>query len=139
MPLPRPATRSPWASLSRPGGAWLPRAKRRAEARRHLERAVEVFGFAGATGLRRRAEDELAGGSLDRNRPADELLNPTEVHVARLAVTGLTNRDIAGQLSMSPRTVENHVGAVYRKIGVAGRTGLTAGSLSDPVLRAVPG
>lgn len=118
-------------------GEWLQRAKRRAEARRHLERAVEVFGLAGATGLRRRAEDELAvaGGSVDRNRPADELLSPTELHVARLAVTGLTNRDIAGQLFMSPRTVENHLGAVYRKIGVAGRTGLTARSLADPVLR----
>jgi DNA-binding CsgD family transcriptional regulator len=120
-------------------GEWLQRAKRRAEARRHLERAVEVFGIVGATGLRRRAEDELAvaGGSVDRNRPADELLNPTELHVARLAVTGLTNRDIAGQLFMSPRTVENHLGAVYRKIGVSGRTGLTARSLADPVLRPV--
>lgn len=120
-------------------GEWLHRAKRRAEARRHLERAVEVFGLAGATGLRRRAEDELAvaGGSVDRTRPADELLNPTELHVARLAVTGLTNRDIAGQLFMSPRTVENHLGAVYRKIGVAGRTGLSARALADPALRPV--
>ncbi len=120
-------------------GEWLRRAKRRAEARRHLDRAVEVFGLAGATGLRRRAEDELAaaGGSVDRSRPADELLNPTELHVARLAVTGLTNRDIAGQLFISPRTVENHLGAVYRKIGVSGRTGLTARAMADPVLRPV--
>ncbi|HWJ61232.1 MAG TPA: AAA family ATPase [Acidimicrobiales bacterium] len=122
-------------------GEWLRRAKRRAEARRHLDRAVEVFGLVGASGLRRRAEDELAvaGGSVDRNRPADELLNPTELHVARLAVTGLTNRDIAGQLFMSPRTVENHLGAVYRKIGVSGRTALTARALADPVLRPVGG
>lgn len=122
-------------------GEWLQRAKRRAEARRHLELAVEVFGRAGATGLRRRAEDELAvaGGSVDRSRPTDELLNPTELHVARLAVTGLTNRDIAGQLFISPRTVENHLGAVYRKIGVSGRTGLAARSLADPVLRPVAG
>lgn len=121
-------------------GEWLRRAKRRAEARRHLDRAVEVFGLVGATGLRRRAEGELAaaGGSVDRNRPADELLNPTELHVARLAVTGLTNRDIAGQLFISPRTVENHLGAVYRKIGVSGRTGLTARAMADPVLRATP-
>lgn len=122
-------------------GEWLRRAKRRAEARRHLDRAVEVFGLAGATGLRRRAEDELAaaGGSVDRSRPADELLNPTELHVARLAATGLTNRDIAGQLFISPRTVENHLGAAYRKLGVAGRQGLTARAMADPVLRSASG
>ncbi|MCU1370128.1 MAG: hypothetical protein JWO77_1322, partial [Ilumatobacteraceae bacterium] len=120
-------------------GEWLRRAKRRAEARRHLDHAVEVFGRAGATGLRRRAEDELAaaGGSVDRSRPTDELLNPTELHVARLAASGLTNRAIAGQLFISPRTVENHLGAVYRKIGVSGRPALAARAQDDPVLRSV--
>ncbi len=120
-------------------GEWLRRAKRRAEARRHLERALEIFGLAGAVGFRRRAEEELgaAGGSVDRSRPADEVLNPTELHVARLASGGLTNRDIAGQLFISPRTVENHLGAVYRKLGVANRSALTARALTDPVLRAV--
>ena len=120
-------------------GEWLRRAKRRAEARRHLERALEIFGLAGAVGFRRRAEEELAaaGGSVDRSRPADEVLNPTELHVARLASGGLTNRDIAGQLFMSPRTVENHLGAVYRKLGVANRAALTARAMTDPVLRAV--
>lgn len=120
-------------------GEWLRRAKRRAEARRHLERALEVFGLAGALGLRRRAEEELAaaGGSVDRNRPADELLNPTELHVARLASAGLTNRDIAGQLFISPRTVENHLGAVYRKLGVANRAALASRAMTDPVLRPV--
>lgn len=120
-------------------GEWLRRAKRRAEARRHLERALEIFGLAGAVGFRRRAEEELAaaGGSVDRNRPADELLNPTELHVARLAAGGLTNRDIAGQLFISPRTVENHLGAVYRKLGVANRSALAARAMTDPVLRPV--
>lgn len=118
-------------------GEWLRRAKRRAEARRHLERAVEVFGLVGATGLRQRAEAELAaaGGSVDRTRPVDELLSPAELHVARLAAAGLTNRDIAGQLFVSPRTVENRLGAVYRKIGVSGRPALVARAASDPVLR----
>jgi DNA-binding CsgD family transcriptional regulator len=120
-------------------GEWLRRAKRRAEARRHLERALEIFGLAGAVGLRRRAEEELAaaGGSVDRNRPADEVLNPTELHVARLAAAGLTNRDIANQLFISPRTVENHLGAVYRKLGVANRTALATRAMTDPVLRPV--
>jgi DNA-binding CsgD family transcriptional regulator len=111
--------------------------KRRAEARRHLERAAELFGLVGAAGLRRRAEDELAaaGGAGDRSRPTVELLAPLELQVARLAVGGATNRDIANQLFISPRTVENHLGAVYRKLGVSGRPALLAKAASDPALR----
>ncbi|MBA3281530.1 MAG: helix-turn-helix transcriptional regulator, partial [Acidimicrobiia bacterium] len=115
-------------------GERLRRAKRRAEARRRLERAVELFGRVGATGFRRRAEAELAaaGGGGDRSRPTIELLGATELQMARLAVGGATNRDIASQLFVSPRTVENHLGAVYRKLGVAGRPGLLSRAAEDP-------
>jgi DNA-binding CsgD family transcriptional regulator len=118
-------------------GERLRKAKRRAEARRHLERAAELFSLVGATGLRRRAEAELtaAGGTGDRSRPTEEVLTPLELQVARLAVAGSTNRDIANQLFLSPRTVENHLGAVYRKLGVAGRPALLAKAAEDRALR----
>ena len=70
-----------------------------------------------------------------RARPL--LAHVVELHVARLAATGLTNRDIAGQLFISPRTVENHLGAVYRKLGVANRAALATRAATDPVLRPV--
>ncbi|MCU1496614.1 MAG: transcriptional regulator, LuxR family [Acidimicrobiales bacterium] len=118
-------------------GERLRRSKRRAEARRHLERAVELFGRVGAAGSRRQAEAELAaaGGASDRSRPTAELLGPMELQVARLAAAGGTNRDIANQIFVSPRTVENHLGAVYRKLGIAGRPGLVARAASDESLR----
>ena len=50
-----------------------------------------------------------------------------------------TDSGASNEPSRSPRTVENHLGAVYRKIGVSGRTGLTARAVADPVLRPVPG
>lgn len=122
-------------------GEWLRRAKRRAEARRHLERAMELFALVGSAGFRRRAEAELvaAGGASDRSRPTDELLSPTELHVARLAAAGETNRQIANVLFVSPRTVENHLGAVYRKLGVTGRPGLAARAATDAVLQLATG
>jgi len=49
-------------------------------------------------------------------------LSPREVEVLRLVARGLSNRDIAGQLVLSVRTVERHVANVYAKIGASGRT-----------------
>ncbi len=76
-----------------------------------------------------------AGGTVDRTRPTDELLGALELQVARLAAAGETNRSIAGALFLSPRTVENHLGAVYRKLGVNGRPGLLARAATDPALQ----
>jgi DNA-binding CsgD family transcriptional regulator len=41
--------------------------------------------------------------------------------VAGLAVSGRTNRDIAHELFVSPKTVENHLGRIYVKLGITGR------------------
>lgn len=118
-------------------GERLRRGKRKAEARLHLQAAVDGLGRIGAVGLRRRAEDELhaAGGVGDRSRPTRQLLTPVELHVAQGAVAGASNREIAAQLFLSPRTVENHLGAVYRKLGVAGRPGLVNRAGGDADLR----
>ncbi|WP_107501447.1 helix-turn-helix domain-containing protein [Streptomyces viridosporus] len=49
---------------------------------------------------------------------------PREHEVAALAVSGMTNADLARRLTLSVRTVENHLPWVYGKLGVASRTGL---------------
>ncbi len=53
-------------------------------------------------------------------------LTPREREVAQLAADGLTNAGIAGQLGVSPRTVENHLQRVYGKLGITGRAQLAA-------------
>jgi ATP/maltotriose-dependent transcriptional regulator MalT len=59
------------------------------------------------------------------------LLSSREDEVARLACTGLSNRDIAAQLHISVRTVDNHLHRVYEKLGISGRDELP--TALDPV------
>ena len=51
-------------------------------------------------------------------------LSPREEQVAELAVTGLSNREIAGRMSISKRTVDAHIEHIYAKLGVSSRVGL---------------
>jgi DNA-binding CsgD family transcriptional regulator len=67
---------------------------------------------------------------LARAGTADRLTR-REREVALLAARGLSNREIAVRLTVSGRTVENHLARVYLKLGVHGRDGLAAG-LSSP-------
>jgi DNA-binding NarL/FixJ family response regulator len=53
-------------------------------------------------------------------------LTPQEVQVARLVRQGLSNRDAAAQLYVSPRTVDFHLRNVFAKLGVSSRTELAA-------------
>jgi DNA-binding CsgD family transcriptional regulator len=48
-------------------------------------------------------------------------LTPSELRVAKLASEGHTNRDIAQELFVTPKTVERHLGHAYRKLGVRSR------------------
>jgi DNA-binding CsgD family transcriptional regulator len=51
-------------------------------------------------------------------------LTPTQREVASLVVAGRTNREVAATLFMSPHTVEAHLTAIYRVLGIRGRTDL---------------
>jgi DNA-binding CsgD family transcriptional regulator len=51
-------------------------------------------------------------------------LTEAELRVALLAADGLTDREICGQLYLSQKTVELHLGRIHRKLGVRGRTEL---------------
>lgn len=55
-------------------------------------------------------------------------LSPREAQVAGLAASGRTNREIAASLFISPRTVEDHVAAARRKLGVDSRHALAPAS-----------
>ena len=54
-----------------------------------------------------------------------ERMSPREGEVAELAATGLTNREIAATLHLSPRTVEQHMARAMRKLGIRSRQGLS--------------
>ena len=65
----------------------------------------------------------------------DVLLSAQELQVARLAAGGLSNRDIADHLFLSPRTVASHLYRVYPKLGVRSRAQLTSVLYSDSSAR----
>jgi len=65
-----------------------------------------------------------AGGQRLRSRRAAPIgLSEREVEVLRLVAQGLSNREIAGRLFISPRTAESHVQHIYTKIGMSTRAG----------------
>jgi len=108
-------------------GEWLRRERRRTEARVHLRAAVTAFQGLGATPWASRAEAELrATGETVRKRDlsAVEQLTPQELQIAGLVTQGLTNRDIAAQLYLSPRTIDYHLHKVFTKLGIASRAEL---------------
>jgi DNA-binding CsgD family transcriptional regulator len=105
-------------------GAELRRSGRRAEAREPLRQALDIADSLGATSLalETAAELEATGGRPRRRRLTGVLsLTPTERRVADLAASGFRNREIAQTLFVSRKTVEMHLGSVYRKLGIHSR------------------
>ena len=67
-----------------------------------------------------------------RERPAG--LSQREVEVLRLLARGLSNRDMAEQLSLSPDTVKHHIQHIYDKTGVSTRAGATLFAMEHSLL-----
>ncbi|MBC9715239.1 AAA family ATPase [Streptomyces sp. TRM66268-LWL] len=109
-------------------GEWLRRRRRRAEARGHLAAAASAFERLGAQLWAERARGELAAFGERGDEPQHSgpltLLTPQELQVVRLAAAGQTNKEIAAQLFLSPRTVGHHLYKAYPKLGVTGRAEL---------------
>lgn len=100
------------------------RRKAKGKAKSALDEARTVFGSIGARLWAERAEGELARVGL---RPAAPLeLTETERRVAELAASGLTNKDVAASLFISPKTVEANLAKAYRKLGIRSRAELGA-------------
>ena len=133
--LPELTTRVPVLAVSGPGPtdpAADVLAAVRAGARGYLVADGDPGALADA--LRRTAEGEAVFGAglaevvlEEYSRPADPAqvrLTPREADVLRLVVEGLTARQTATRLVLSPRTVENHVQRVLRRLGLPNRAAL---------------
>jgi DNA-binding CsgD family transcriptional regulator len=105
-------------------GAAMRRDNRRAEARGALEEGLDLAERCGAAALAETARTELlaAGGrSSDPFGDALAQLTVSERRVAELAAEGRSNPEIAQALFVTRKTVETHLGHVYRKLDIAGR------------------
>lgn len=105
-------------------GEALRRAKQRSAARPQLRAALETFERLGAAPWAQRTCHELrATGETARIRDTSTVhqLTSQELQIARLARAGDSNREIAAQLFLSPRTVEYHLHKVFTKLGVTAR------------------
>jgi DNA-binding CsgD family transcriptional regulator len=102
-------------------GLALRRAGRRSDARRELQAARNVFVRLGTPVQAEQARAELASIS---GKPGGGNLTATEQRIVALVGAGQTSREVAGALFMSVRTVDSHLGHIYRKLGLRSRTEL---------------
>jgi DNA-binding CsgD family transcriptional regulator len=108
-------------------GERLRRARQRADARQPLKEALETFERLGARGWAERTRTELRATGEQQARRAEtaaEQLTPHELQIAVLVAQGMTNREAAAALFLSPKTIEYHLGQIYRKLDVRGRAQL---------------
>lgn len=110
-------------------GTFLRRRGQPTQARMHLAEALVIAEKCEATWLADQARTELAiaGGRPRRARADPTRLTAQEQRVARLAAAGHSNKAIAGQLSLSTKTIEYHLAQVYTKLGITSRRQLMTG------------
>jgi DNA-binding CsgD family transcriptional regulator len=105
-------------------GAARRRANQRSEARNVLRAGLALANRCGARALAERAGIELRSAG-DRSSSPDEAgmqqLTVSERRVAELAAAGHSNPEIAQSLFVTRKTIETHLGHVYRKLGISGR------------------
>ena len=118
-------------------GERLRRDRRRADAREQLVEALDAFERLGAQPWADRARVELraTGGAAAEGDAAEksavaaaglEELTAHELQIARLVAYGMTNREVAGKLFLSPKTIEYHLSQIYRKLDLRSRTQLAS-------------
>jgi DNA-binding CsgD family transcriptional regulator len=108
-------------------GERLRRMQRTTDARVQLAAAIETFERLGARPWAHRARNELraTGQAKPRVDPYARVpLTPQEGEIASLAAAGLTNKQIAERLFLSPRTVGSHLHRIFPKLGIATRAAL---------------
>ncbi|HSB37041.1 MAG TPA: helix-turn-helix transcriptional regulator, partial [Thermoanaerobaculia bacterium] len=87
--------------------------------------AREIFDSAGSARWAQQAQTEIDSIGLRPSAEGDEL-TPSEERVVKLVADGLSNKEVAAALVVSPKTVEAHLGRAYRKLGVRRRSELSA-------------
>jgi DNA-binding CsgD family transcriptional regulator len=118
-------------------GERLRRDRRRGDAREQLTEALEAFERLGAAPWadRTRVELRATGGAAAEGDAAEksavaaaglEELTAHELQIARLVAYGMTNREVAAKLFLSPKTIEYHLSQIYRKLDLRSRTQLAS-------------
>ena len=115
-------------------GGVLRRSGHRSDSRREFEAALGIFTRLGTPvhAANTRAELTAVGG----RRSQESELTPVERRIAALVASGQTNKEVAGTLFVSVRTVEGHLGHVYQKLGVRSRTELAGWMSAQPAASA---
>jgi DNA-binding CsgD family transcriptional regulator len=125
-------------------GAALRRAGRRAEAREPLREGLQLAGECGAQRLGVLAERELRAAGAKPRRLAfsgADSLTASELRIAEMAASGMTNQQVAEALFVTAKTVENHLGRIYQKLGIHSRERLAdalGGGAESSSARVVP-
>jgi DNA-binding CsgD family transcriptional regulator len=115
-------------------GEHLRRERRRTDSRVQLRAALEGFERLGAEPWAERARTELrASGETARRRDPSTTaqLTPQELQIARFVARGLSNKEVAAQLFLSPRTIDSHLRNVFSKLSITSRTQLARLPLGD--------
>ena len=76
----------------------------------------------------RLAEGLQCGSAPPERAERFACLTPREREIAELAAAGASNREVSEKLHLSVRTVENHLAAIYKKLGIRTRAELVAGT-----------
>ena len=98
------------------------RQRQKERSRATLREALQAFEAMGTPLWADRVRAELARAEAAPTR--DLTLTPSERRVAELAASGMTNRDVAAALFISPKTVEANLARIYRKLGIKSRAEL---------------
>ncbi len=120
-------------------GERLRRQGRRRDARIQLRAAHDRFALAGAAPWIERAAAELRATGEQVTETTTQLpdLTPQELQIAMQVAEGKTNKEIAGALFLSAKTIEYHLANTYRKLDIHSRAELArivAQGLGAPVL-----
>jgi DNA-binding CsgD family transcriptional regulator len=109
-------------------GQTLRRAGKRRDADTIISTARDIYVSLGAHTYVQRCERELKAGGLHMIRGArgHAELTPQEEAVTSLVAQGLSNREVAAELYVSPKTVQYHLTRIYAKLGVRSRSELAA-------------
>jgi len=106
-------------------GQELRRRRQPRQARPHLHRALETFEQLGLAGWVDRAATELRAAGERVDAPTGLAgLTAQQAQVARLVALGATNREIATQLFLSPRTVDHHLRNIFHRLRIRSRVDL---------------
>ncbi|MGC4807589.1 LuxR C-terminal-related transcriptional regulator [Micromonospora sp. DT233] len=108
-------------------GRELRRSRRPRDAREHLHAARETFTVLGASAWAEQAAAELraAGEAVgEPELPAAAVLTGQQLRIAQLVAEGATNREIAGRMFLSTRTVDHHLRNIFHRLGIRSRTQL---------------